>query len=177
MARLPYVDPESLDPDTRKILDKQPPLNIFRTLAHAGNAFHQFSRLGNALLFRSDLDPILREMAIVRVGLLSEAVYEVDQHERISRKIGMDEAKLQALKNGSADPVFTDLERLVIRFAEELVAGPRVTEETFRACQRHFDNRQMVELTLTCGFYLMTARFLETMQVDLEDAATETLDV
>ena len=33
MAHVPYPDPQTLSPDTQAVLDKLPPLNIFRMLA------------------------------------------------------------------------------------------------------------------------------------------------
>ena len=33
---------------------------------------------------------------------------------------------------------------------------------------RHLDHRQMAELVLTVGFYMMVCRFLENFEVDIE---------
>ena len=57
-------------------------MNIFRMLAGGEGLLRAFSRFGNHLLFKSKLDPVLREIAIVRVGVLSDATYEVYQHDR-----------------------------------------------------------------------------------------------
>ena len=56
-------------------------------------------RLGNALLFRGSLDPVLREIAIIRVGRLSKATYELFQHERIGCRAGISEARLAGLRH------------------------------------------------------------------------------
>src|SRR3546814_20124269 len=79
-------------------MGKAPAMNIFRMLTHADSAARQYMRLGNALLTRGELDPVLRELAILRVGHLSNAHYEVHQHERISREPGISEAKMEALR-------------------------------------------------------------------------------
>ena len=56
MARLPYVDPSSAPPKVREALEQLPPLNIFRTLAHAEEAVRPFLRLGGAILGQGELD-------------------------------------------------------------------------------------------------------------------------
>ena len=60
--------------------------------------------MGNYLLFKSKLDPILREIAIIRAGVLSKAKYEVHQHERIGRDLGMSDALIRAIHKGPDDP-------------------------------------------------------------------------
>ena len=36
MARIPYPDPDTFDADTRTMLGKLPPLNLFRMMAGGG---------------------------------------------------------------------------------------------------------------------------------------------
>ena len=42
-----------------------------------------------ALLRRGELDPRLREIAILRVGMLCGAGYEVHQHRWVARRVGL----------------------------------------------------------------------------------------
>ena len=97
MARLPYPDRATLLPETQDMLGKLPPLNIFRMMAGGEGLLAVFVRLGNHLLFKAKLDPVLREIAIIRVGVLSKARYEVFQHERIARGLGMTDALIAAI--------------------------------------------------------------------------------
>ena len=69
MARVPYPDPATLDPNTQAFLDRLPPLNVFRMLAGGEGLLAAFARFGNHLLYKSMLDPVLREIAIIRVGV------------------------------------------------------------------------------------------------------------
>ena len=59
--------------------------------------------MGNALLYKCELDPVLRELAIIRVGRLSRAAYEVFQHERIGREVGVTEDKIAALRDATIE--------------------------------------------------------------------------
>jgi alkylhydroperoxidase family enzyme len=177
MARIDYPDMSQLTPEVQALVKRLPPLNVFRMLAHVPPAVEPFIRFGNALLVKGKLDPILREMAIVRVGILSGASYEVHQHEIISRDLGMAEAKIQALKIGPNSPEFTDQERAILAYTDNQVANTRASDEVFNAVRGFLSVEQVAELTLAIGFYMMVSRFLETFGVDIEENLGRSLDL
>jgi len=119
MARVPYPDASTLAADVRETLGKMAPLNIFRMLAGGQGLMPAFLKLGNYLLFKSKLDPILREVAIIRVGVLSKAKYEVHQHERIGRDLGMSEPLIEAMHAGPTHPALTEMQKLVLLYTDE----------------------------------------------------------
>ena len=132
MARLPYPDRATLQPETQDMLGKLPPLNIFRMMAGGEGLLKAFVRLGNHLLYKSKLDPVLREIAIIRVGVLSSARYEVFQHERIARGLGMSDALIAAIHRGPDDAAFDDAQREVMRYTDDVVRNVRASDETFQ---------------------------------------------
>ena len=75
MARIDYSDPAKLDARTSDIVAKNRSANIFRMMAHSPDYLRQYCRLGAAIRFRGELDPVLRELAITRTGILCEAPY------------------------------------------------------------------------------------------------------
>src|SRR4029450_10579667 len=80
MPRIPYYEVENATGKHAELLDKlKPHLNIYRLLANSEAGLKGFTRMGNALLHRCELDAQLRELAILRVGRLSRAAYEVFQ--------------------------------------------------------------------------------------------------
>ena len=171
MARLPYPDRATLEPETQELLGKLPPLNIFRMMGGGEGLLAGFVRLGNHLLFKSRLDPVLREIAIIRVGVLSKARYELFQHERIGRGLGMSDALIAAIHRGPDDPTFDDLQRLVMRFTDDVVHHVRASDDTFRPLADRLSLQELQELTVTIGYYMTASRFLETFDVDIEDGA------
>ena len=171
MARIPYFDPAQARGRARDWYGKLPPLNIFRMMGHSGEMLDGFVRLGNQILMFSALDPVLREIAIVRVGVLSKARYEVFQHERISRQLGMSDAKIAAIHEGPDAAAFSDVEKLVMRFTDDVVANVRASDATFQPLAARLSHREMQELTITIGYYMMVSRFLETFDVDIEEEA------
>lgn len=169
MARIPYFDPSNATGRLKDAIEKLPNLNIFRMMGHSGDMLAKFTGLGNQILGRSDLDPILREIAIVRVGVLSKATYEVFQHERISRQIGMPEEVIQAIHTGPEAPAFDELQRLVMAYTDDVVLNVRASDATFDPLSEKLSYKEMQELTLTIGYYMMVSRFLETFDVDIEE--------
>lgn len=168
MARIPYPDPKSLDADTQEALGKLAPLNIFRMLAGGEGLLRAFTRMGNYLLRKTKLDPVLREIAIVRTGVLSKATYEVFQHEGISRQIGMSDALIAAIHKGPDDHAFDPLQRLVMAYTDDIVRNVRASDATFKPLLERLSLKEVQELTVTIGYYMMVSRFLETFGIEVE---------
>jgi alkylhydroperoxidase family enzyme len=173
MARLDYPEPSGLEPATQELLAKLPPLNLFRMLAGSERMLAEFVGLGNQILFRSSLDPILRELAIIRVGVLSGASYEVHQHDRIARGIGVPDDVIAALREGPDAAAFDDLQRLVLRFTDDVVANVRAGDDTFGPLVAALSLREVQELTVTIGYYMLVSRFLETFDIEIEASGVD----
>lgn len=173
MARIDYVTDATIPEKAKADFAKLAPLNIFKMMAHSGGMLGKYIRLGNAILAKSDIDPVLREIAILRVGYISGATYETHQHERIGRDVGMSDELIAKVKEGPGATGFNEKEQLVMNFTDDLVHNVRASDETFNPLLEHFSVQEIQELTLTVGFYMMTCRFLETFDVDIEETPTE----
>src|ERR1700689_1495467 len=71
VARIPVLDPEQADPGVRAALERLPPLAIFGTVANAQGSFVNWLRFGGDCLDARWFDPVLRELAILRVARLT----------------------------------------------------------------------------------------------------------
>ena len=177
MPRIPYFDVESATGKHAEFLGKLGThMNIYRMLANSESGVKGFTRMGNALLYRCELDPVLRELAIIRVGRLSRAAYEVFQHERIGREAGVSDDKIAALRDATIEaPAFSDNEKAVLRFTDDVVRNVRASDKTLKAVEAFLSPAALVELTLTIGYYMMVCRLLETTGVDGEEGQAEWL--
>jgi len=173
MARLPYVDPASAAPEVRETFARLPvQLNVFRMMAHADTCFRPLLQLGTAILARQALAPMVRELVILLVGRRSPAPYEWTQHVPIARATGASEAQIAATEQGALDAeCFDERTRAALRATAELLERPRLSDGTFAELERHFPAREIVELLLTVGYYMMIARLLESTAVDLDPPA------
>ena len=169
MARIPYPDLDALPDDVRSFVDRiHPMLNVYRMLPHAETSVYGFMKFGNALLFKAALDPVLRELVILRVGYLSGSDYEVHQHLRVAAHVGVPDEKIEAVAATPDTAVFTDLERAVLRFTDEVVQDVKASDAAYDAVAAHLPPRELSELVLTIGFYMLVCRFLENFEVELE---------
>lgn len=168
MARLPYVDPASAPDDVRSALERVPPLNIFKLVAHAESAFRPWLRFGGALLGAAELDARLRELAILRVARLTPgAEYEWVQHVPILLAVGGTDADVAALEANDLDAFGAD-EQLVLRFTEQVVRDAAPSDDVWAAASARFSPREIIELLLTIGQYMMLGRVMATAQIDID---------
>jgi alkylhydroperoxidase family enzyme len=176
MARIPYIDPEQAPPSAREALEALPTLNIFRMLAHAESAFVPYLGLAGALLAQLELDPKLRELAILLVAARTEAEYEWIQHVGISQALGIADEEISAVRRGDLESASLDVDtQVVLRFTAQVLECPRVDDETFAALSERFPPRQIVELLLVIGSYHMLARVMTTLDIDLDSAIGSTV--
>jgi alkylhydroperoxidase family enzyme len=170
MARLPYVDPAGASEPVRDALERVPPLNIFRMMANADSAFRPWLRWGAALLGRLELDPLLRELAILRVARLTpHAEYEWVQHVPIAEAVGASQEQVAALERDEPEAgCFSQPQRLVLRFTTEVVRDARASEEALEALKQTLSPREIVELLMVIGNYMMIARVMATTGMELD---------
>jgi alkylhydroperoxidase family enzyme len=173
MARIPYVDPSAAPQSVREALERIPPLNIFRMLANAETAFRPFLRFGDALLADLELTGLLRELAILRVSRLTpDAEYEWVQHAPIARAVGASDEQVAALERDDVDAgCFDAAQRATLRFTTEVVRDARASDETFAELAALLPPRQIVELLLVIGQYMMLARVMATLELELDEPA------
>ncbi|HYZ92150.1 MAG TPA: carboxymuconolactone decarboxylase family protein [Actinomycetota bacterium] len=157
MARLPFTDPgENLG------------VNIFRVMAHAPEAARGFSSCGSRLLGETKLDHKLRELVINAISVELNSPYEWSHHAKWALDVGATVDELEALKSGDLDKLDSK-ERTVVDYALKVEAN-EVNDADIEALRAAgFDDREIVEITLVAGFYGMTARFINAMDVEYDE--------
>lgn len=168
MARVPYPDPERQSPEILDRLARIGSLNVTRMMSHAEDVMQAYSRMGTALLLKGVLDPVLREAVILRVGQLCRSDYEWHQHASVARAVGMDQATLDAI----ADCRFDQLDpkqQVALKVAEEIHRDNSASEATMAEVITLFTPREIVELCLVTGYYIMTAGYLRSLDIEIED--------
>lgn len=172
MARLPLMPLEEMPEKTRNMISggksQLSVLNINKMMAHAEHSVRHFMRMGNSLLTQAKLDARLRELAILRIAFLCDSQYEWYQHEILAKQIGVSELQISAARQDEGSLVFNDQERAVLKYTEEITVNVKSSEESFSELAQFLSNQEIVELTLTIGFYNMVARFLENTGVEIE---------
>src|ERR1700743_494587 len=127
MARIDYSDPEKHNDRTRELLGKNRNANIFRMMAHSPSYLSQYCRLGGAIRNRGELDPVVRELAITRTGILCEAPYEIVTHKRIGKSVGVTDEQNAALQDWKPATCFNEVQRAALALTDETVTSRKPT--------------------------------------------------
>jgi 4-carboxymuconolactone decarboxylase len=171
MALLPYLDNKDALPDVLKALSRPVVLNVQRMTANAQKIFLVRSRLSNALFTQIDIDPKLREIAILRTAKDCHSVYEWTQHVPAAKHVGVSDEQIAAIENWQGAKCFSEVERLVLQFTDEVNANVKASRETLEALKKHLTPGMIIELLIIIGHWRQTASILETTEVELEEFA------
>ena len=174
MSRVALLQKEQLNPIMNDMFQKIEDngfeiLNLFRVIAHSPKIGINFIRLGNAILTKGKLSPKLRELAILRIGNISEANYEWTQHVPIALGVGVSQEQIDEISNWMDSTQFDDEERTVLLYTDEVAQNIRAADDTFSKLREFFNEEIIVELTVTIGYYCMVSRILEALQIELEE--------
>ena len=162
MSRIPSVDPEQAPEPARQILQSTP-LSLLGIVAHAESVFQRWLSYSNALLTRLELDPLLRELAILQVAHMSRSQYEWVQHVAIAKAVGASDAQVEAIEQQRlAAPAFDAVQALALAFTQEVVDAGAASESAVDELAAQIGARGVVELLLVVGHYMAIARVIAT---------------
>jgi len=172
VARLPYLDADSLSAQDRDLLKR--PINLYRQLAHSPAMARAFNGLGRYIRFESDLNPRLRELAILQVGWTARAPYEWSHHLKIGFDFGVTEDDVRAIRAGGAG--LGELERAVLDAARQLTLEASLSDAQFAALRAKLNEADLVDLLMVISFYACVVRVLASLQIDVEPEYQPYLD-
>ena len=172
MARLTYVEKEDAKPEQEKILSQVTQksgkiANIWKLWSHSPLTLEPFIMFYKTLM-KSTLDGKLRELAYIKSSVVNDCAYCAEGHKAVARKIGITEEQLQAINDYESSPLFTNLEKLVMKYAEELTKTVKSSEDLMKELKKHLSEEQLVELNLTVGTANLTNRFNMSFMTDLD---------
>jgi 4-carboxymuconolactone decarboxylase len=177
MARVPLIQ-EQDHPELAETMEKYRSgrrgklINIYRMLLNAPPLAESWFNHSNAVRWDTTLDGRLREIVIIRMGHLAGSQYVLRQHvPALAQAEGLSLEDCNAIPDWDASNLFSDRERAALAYTDTMTRDIVVPDEVFAEVKRHFDDRQIVELTVLIGTYNMNARVLQALQLDLEPIA------
>jgi 4-carboxymuconolactone decarboxylase len=175
--RLAPIEPP-YDPETEASLMKWmppgsgvEPLRLFRTLMLHGELASRMRPLGAGILgSKATVPPRLREVMIDRTCALTGAEYEWGVHAAaFGQAVGLSDEQLRSTVDGSwTDACWSADEGLVFRLADELHETSAVSDELWASLTARFDERQVLELLVTAGWYHVIAYVCNGARVERE---------
>ncbi|WPH01563.1 Hypothetical protein R9X50_00441000 [Acrodontium crateriforme] len=174
--RIPYAPTEPADPtpENEAIYDRirarrnpRPLIPLDLALLHNPAIADGYNALLGAIRTKASLSQALAELAICYIAVLNSATYEWTAHAPLALKAGATREALQAVKESRIQDkeALTDDERLVLQFTEQSTKHVKVDDALFERVKARFNDREVMELTITVAGYNMVSRFLVALDV------------
>ncbi len=96
------------------------------------------------------INPIIREMIKIRASQINGCAYCIDMHTEDARALGETEKRIYALSAWRESPLFSDEERAVLAFTEEMahISAKGVSEETYDNIKKYFNDKSIAEIIM-----------------------------
>ncbi len=179
MARIKMLQNDEAPPESKAFMENVEKngalvLNLYRTLAHSPSALSNFVKLGHGLLAQTELSPKFREIVILRIAVLSGSQYEWHQHATMALEVGVTQEQIDSIHEWAESDHFDKVEKAILRYCDQVTLNIKTSDRTFRVLHRYLNDRSIVELTMTIGYWGMIARILEPLEIELDDNVIST---
>ncbi|MET4600551.1 alkylhydroperoxidase family enzyme [Bradyrhizobium sp. JR4.1] len=165
----PY--PPEIQAQFDRIMRGAPPLLLFRVMAGQTRAWDKFRAAG--LLDPGPLSLRQREIVIDRTCALNKCEYEWGVHVAVfaaPAKLTSDEVRA-TVQGDAASPCWSPAEQALIAAIDALHHRATLGDAEFAALSAHYDEAQILEIMLLCGFYRTVSYLANGLRLPLEDTA------
>jgi uncharacterized peroxidase-related enzyme len=150
---------------------KTGPSNFYRLMAHKPDVLATFPRMYGAIMGPGAVDRRLKEMVYLAVSYVNECDYCTESHLKAGRKAGVSERAIDDLEN-ETNQNFTLAEQAALHYAREMTRSCAEDFDTREHLQEHFNEEQIVELTLVIALANFTNRFNNGLNTQVEHERT-----
>jgi alkylhydroperoxidase family enzyme len=177
MARIPLIEeaehPELAEPIARiKAGRRGGLLNVYKLLLHSPALAQTWFDHNGAVRWKTELSGRLREIVIIRIAHLNGVDYVLAQHvPGLAVAEGLTLAECDALADWLSTGLFDARERAALTYAEAMTMSTSVPDDVFAEVRRHFTDRELLELSVLVGTYIMHNRVMKALAIDLEPEA------
>jgi uncharacterized peroxidase-related enzyme len=141
-------------------------------MAHRPEILRGFAQLAAAINGPSStISPQLRNLVSQMASRASGCGYCMAHTAHTAGRVGISEAKEEALWEYEASPLFSEAERAALRVAQGAAQVPNaVTDEDFTELKRHYSEAQIVDIVAVIALFGFLSRFNDTMATELESS-------
>jgi 4-carboxymuconolactone decarboxylase len=143
--------------------------NVFTTLARDPKMMKAYVPFGAYILGGSAVPPRDREILILRIGWLCQAEYEFGQHSVIGQGAGLTSEEISRITEGPKANGWSPFDAALIQAADELHSDAFIADATWLALTQRYDEKQMIDLIMTVGSYIMVSMALNSLGVQLDE--------
>jgi 4-carboxymuconolactone decarboxylase len=178
--RIPPVDLDAVDPETRALLEPLSSmrrtdvnvLNVFTTLAQHPKLMKRWLVFANHVLTKSSLTPRDRELAILRTGWRCHAPYEWGQHAAIARGSNITDEEIARVADGPDAVGWSEHDAALLRAVDELHDHATIRDDTWHTLSAVYDTHQLMDLVFAIGQYHVVSFALNAFGVERDDGVS-----
>ncbi len=82
--------------------------------------------------------------------------------------MGLSREKLETLEQYAESPLFDELEKLLLRYADEYIRKGGASADVVDALKKHYSEEQVVELDIVLGIVNLVNHFIASFGIEIE---------
>jgi len=171
IVSIDYPDFATLSAPVRDKFDSlSTKVNFFRMVGHSQGAFVPIIDLTNAIFRDLAISDYHKELLVVLVAAHEDVAYEWEQHASIGQAAGVRPDQFVAIAEGRLEDadVFTEKERLLLRFGKAILVKGKAHGILFKHALQHFPVAELSDATIVLGYYRMIAGYIQTFNIPID---------
>jgi 4-carboxymuconolactone decarboxylase len=153
LSRLPWVTPEDLDEEGRRLLAQRPEAKPGPGPGHLTNYSPRERSLGIPTGVNSPVGPRFFQLAVLIIAREIDQQYEWSAHEPAGLKQGLEQSVIDVVKYNRDVAGLSEKDATLITFGRTLYREHRVSSELWQKMIGHFGRQHTVQLMMIMGDY------------------------
>jgi 4-carboxymuconolactone decarboxylase len=139
----------------------------FNLLLHSPAIAEAWLQQITAVRWKISFDGAIRELVIVRIANLCKANFHHKSHGIVyGPKAGLTAAQIDSIGDWKSTDLYTSAQRAALAYTDAMTIDIVVAEDIQTELQRHFNQRQIIELTVLIGTYNMHTRVFQALEIE-----------
>jgi alkylhydroperoxidase family enzyme len=173
------LSPGEWDPSLKRIVEEMAgrPLAVHGLMANHPDLLSAWWDMRNHTVSGGDLTQRQAELVILRVAWHMQNWYEWGSHVQRGLAAGLSASELERVTLGPNADGWERPEQLLLAAVDELMAEKRLSPEFIQQFREHFSERQLLDVIVTQGVYVILGCMLNTWAVPLDEHVAASLPV
>ena len=165
MARVPFIEAADVAGELGEMLRARPAVDLLRVLPHAPTSTLGLMKFIRAVREPGGLEPLLRELVILRVCGDANVPFEIEAHSRLALELGHSQRKIDMALAGETGAPLDAREQAALAFTDALLRQVKAPDEAYHALAAHLNPQEQLELHMVVGIYMMVSHILLNFEI------------
>jgi 4-carboxymuconolactone decarboxylase len=165
--RIAPLTRDEVEPAIADAFPEGPGRNVIATFVRHMDLVTKWGPFAGYLMSGSTLSARDRELAILRVGWLSQSEYQWAEHVGPALEAGLSRDEIERVPLGADASGWNATERAILEATDELHADAFISDATWSSLEG-FSDKQKMDLIFTVGQYMTISMALNSLGVQLE---------